>query len=164
MGRPLLDLTGQKFNKLTVIKLYQKRPGGGTLWECRCDCGNTKITDVSALRKNRTTQCKVCHAKQLSKRSTTHGHNKQGDRSPTYESWACMIMRATNPNLRHAKHYFLRGISVCEEWKKFENFLKDMGERPPNTTLDRIDPDGNYEPKNCRWADNKTQALNKRKT
>ena len=80
--------------------------------------------------------------------------------TPTYKSWSEMKQRCKNPN--HSKTDCYVGVTYCEEWEKFENFYRDMGERPEGTTLDRIDVYGNYEPSNCRWADNHTQATNKR--
>ena len=78
--------------------------------------------------------------------------------TPTYKSWSEMKLRCDNP--KHSKGNYW-GVSYCERWKEFINFFEDMGERPPGTTLDRINPYGNYEPGNCRWADNHTQAINK---
>lgn len=82
--------------------------------------------------------------------------------SRTYRSWRHMRSRCTNPNDASFKYHGARGITVCERWNKFENFLADMGERPSGTSLDRIDFNGNYEPGNCRWADAYTQATNRR--
>lgn len=94
----------------------------------------------------------------LAKNKGNYKHGMNG--TPTYKSWQEMKCRCKNPN--HSKnHNTYANITYCEEWEKFENFFKDMGVRPPNTTLDRIDPRGNYEPSNCRWADNHTQAINK---
>jgi hypothetical protein len=80
--------------------------------------------------------------------------------TPTYKSWSEMKLRCNNPH--HSKTDCYVGVTYCEEWEKFENFFKDMGVRPEGTTLDRIDPRGNYEPSNCRWADIITQENNRR--
>ena len=91
-------------------------------------------------------------------RNTTHGKCK----SRAYTSWRGMIERCSNPNNNHYKNYGGAGVTVCDEWKRFENFYASMGDRPDGMTLDRINPHGNYEPSNCRWADEKTQTENKR--
>ena len=82
-----------------------------------------------------------------------HGHSPASESSRTYRSWDHMVQRCTNANNDAFAWYGGRGISVCERWLKFENFLADMGERPYGTTIDRFpDGDGNYELGNCRWA------------
>lgn len=91
----------------------------------------------------------------------THGH-RGGTRSPTYNSWRAMIYRCTYERHPFYPDYGGRGITICEAWRKFDNFLRDMGERPANATLDRIDVDGNYEPGNVRWADKYYQRWNRR--
>lgn len=109
--------------------------------------------------------CPICYSKisKLAKRekATKHGHSK---RSATYITWLAMKDRCLNPNKDNFQYYGGRGVKITETWlNSFENFLADMGERPEGKTLDRINPEKNYEPQNCRWADAKTQGQNKRK-
>lgn len=90
------------------------------------------------------------------KNRLTHGMTK----TATYSSWVAMISRCKYPTNDRYKNYGGRGISVCEEWKDFNNFLKDMGVRPKGKTLDRIDVNGNYNKENCRWSSSHTQYRN----
>lgn len=84
-------------------------------------------------------------------------------RTPTYKSWSCMIQRCSNPKNTRYKFYGARGIAVCARWKDFSHFLADMGERPSlQHSIDRMDPAGNYEPRNCRWLLKAAQAANRR--
>jgi hypothetical protein len=97
-----------------------------------------------------------------------HGHARHGKRSPEYFSWSSMVSRCTDPKRDSFNKYGARGISVCERWNpdrdgSFDNFLADMGPRPKGKTLDRIDPDKNYEPANCRWSTSRIQTHNQRK-
>lgn len=91
----------------------------------------------------------------MAEKKGNYKHGMYG--TPTYKSWAEMKFRCGNPERPDYKD-----VSYCEEWEKFENFLRDMGVRPDGMTLDRINPYGNYEPSNCRWADNITQENNRR--
>jgi len=91
----------------------------------------------------------------------THGHSKP--RSREYRSWEGMLRRCNRPSSSDYKYYGGRGIKVCTRWEKFENFLTDMKMRPESMSLDRIDSDGDYTPRNCRWATAKQQINNRRK-
>ncbi len=91
-----------------------------------------------------------------------HGHAVNGRRSPTFISWTQMKQRCLNPRHHAFAMYGGRGITVCERWMKFENFLADMGERPTDTTLDRKDSTLGYDSVNCQWATSATQGWNKR--
>lgn len=86
----------------------------------------------------------------------THGMS----RSPTYVCWNNMIQRCTNENRQDYQYYGGIGITVCSEWYKFKNFLEDMGIKPKDLTLDRIDVDKGYYKENCRWATRHEQRLN----
>lgn len=91
----------------------------------------------------------------------THGHKLSTGPSRTYRTWQAMIQRCTNPNRDNYPAYGGRGITICGRWREsFAAFLEDMGERPDFMTLDRKNPDGNYEKGNCVWADNHTQRMN----
>lgn len=91
-----------------------------------------------------------------------HGHSRKGAWSPTYYSWAAMVSRCTNPKRNNWHLYGGRGIAVCDRWREFAAFLADMGERPPGTSLDRIDPSKGYSKGNCRWATRTEQNRNRR--
>lgn len=90
-----------------------------------------------------------------------HGHSCRGNLTPTYYSWANMKRRCNDPHNAKYPKYGGRGITVCERWNDFSEFLSDMGEKPTGLTLHRINNDGSYEPNNCTWADVRTQSLNK---
>jgi hypothetical protein len=152
-----LSIIGDTYGELTVTA-FAGVSKNKTLWVCRCSCGEVLTVKGNALRTGNTKSCGhlvLDHAATLNR---THGCS--GTR--THRIWKAMWTRCTNPRQRGAKHYVSRGITVCERWASFENFLADMGEAPPRCSIDRKDVNGNYEPGNCRWATYRTQARNSR--
>ena len=165
--RAIKDLSGKRFGLLKVVRKTQKRASGGSVvWSCVCDCGN--VTDVSSgkLNSGHTISC-GCYKRAVSSIVCSnlfrkHGHGRTGNISRTYSVWIHMLNRCNNPINSSYSNYGGRGIVVCERWRIYENFLKDMGEKPNGNTLDRIDNNGNYELGNCRWVTMKVQQNNKR--
>lgn len=152
-----LDLTGQKFGKLTVICRSEKRSLAGAIWDCKCECGGSTSANTLKLRKGNTKSC-GCHRRAI----LTNLKHGLSNRSRTYKSWKEMRNRCNNPNAQNYKWYGGRGITVCPEWDDYTVFLSDMGERPDGKTLDRMDSDGNYEKLNCKWSTPKEQAMTNR--
>lgn len=161
------DITGQTFGRLLVIERDHSVQKRQVYWKCRCSCGSETTVFSGSLRYGTTRSC-GCFRKErssevLSARLTVHGHNSKGKPSPTHNSWNSMRARCEKPSHRDYKYYGGRGITVCERWYRFENFLADMGERPAGKTIDRIDTNGNYEPDNCKWSTASEQNKNRRK-
>ena len=157
----MYELTGQKYNRLFVIKRDSLPETGKQIyWKCLCDCGNISRVDSWSLRNNK---IKSCGCLQTENRyiadHTIHGYYN----TPTYHTWEGMKQRCLNPEATRYPDYGAKGITVCDRWLDFQNFLADMGERPEDHTLDRINPFGHYEPSNCRWATRKVQANNTRR-
>jgi hypothetical protein len=154
------DLSGQQFGRLTVIGKAENH-GKRTAWECRCICGKVVSVTSNLLKVGKAKSCGCLRKEVSAKRKATHG---KGYECREYRSWNAAKKRCYTKSNEAYKNYGALGVKMCPRWEKsFENFLLDMGECPPSMTLDRINPFGDYEPSNCRWADKATQAKNTRK-
>jgi hypothetical protein len=156
-----VDLTGMKFGRLQVLSEVGKTKGGQYKWACECDCGNKTAVAGFDLRSGHTMSCGCMIAESLSKRRTKHGQTG----SPEWRSWNHMHRRCRETTAINYARYGGLGTRVCAAWADFSVFLRDMGPKPtPKHSIDRIDPFGNYEPSNCRWATASEQNRNKRAT
>ena len=158
------NLLGSKQGRLLVVEELQERSSQGSVqWLCQCDCGEYTTITTKVFNSLVKMSCGCLIKDTQASRHVTHGMSS----TPSWSSWKSMLSRCRNPNQTEYEYYGGRGIAVCDSWNpekggSFENFYKDMGERPEGMTLDRIDVDGNYCKENCRWADWSTQMLNRR--
>jgi len=159
---------GTKFGRLTVIRETERKLVGigdkkqsKRQFYCRCECGNKINVIVENLTNNRTKSCGCLSSETTAARNKTHGESL----TRLYNIWAGMVQRCTNPNTQSWHRYGGRGITVCERWKSYENFKKDMIDGySDDLTIDRINNDKGYSKKNCRWVTNKENCNNQSRT
>ena len=154
-------IAGTTFGEWTVLREDVHVPGKNGLdyrYLCCCSCGTQRVVSCHSLRRGHSRSCGCKQVEFQIAKITRHGQHN----SKVYGVWEAMLDRCRNASHPSYPDYGGRGIVVCDEWHRFEAFIRDMGERPANTSLDRIDNSRGYEPGNCRWADAKTQARNRR--
>ena len=155
------DLSGMRFGRLTVIGEHCIK-NNRRFWACKCDCGNTNVVCTNNLKSGRIKSCGCLRDDKLISRNTKHGLSK----SRVYHIWLSMKNRCYDKNAKAFCNYGARGISICDDWKVFDNFYKWAIANGYNDTLtiERVNVNDNYCPENCTWIPKKDQNKNTRKS
>ncbi len=156
---------GHRFGRLRVMSRVGTNQSRRSLWKCVCDCGGSVIANQHALAIGDRVSC-GCRQKETrfsTENRLRHGRALTNVTDITYTSWRGIKSRCTNPNAKGYHNYGGRGITICKRWRSFENFLKDMGDRPSRKhSLDRKNNSKGYFKANCQWSTRDEQAANKR--
>lgn len=157
----LIDLTGKRFGRLTVISRAENTKSGKARWLCRCDCGEETTVLSSNLIRGLTLSCKCLNNEMASQRFTRHGMSNHR----LYKIWSGMVKRCYNQRCKSYPAYGGRGIKVCEDWRySFESFAQwaITNGYEDSLSIDRENVNGDYAPDNCQWATKTVQANNTR--
>lgn len=149
---------GYKDGEYEVLRIESGSPRTA-VFKC-LSCSNVFSKRIEKNKPRNPCKCKVDRGEFCRK----HGESPSHSKTREYNIWRSMRQRCNYPSHKSYSEYGGRGIKVCEKWSDYSNFIKDMGRCPPAYSLDRINPNGDYTPENCRWADKKTQAVNRRIT
>lgn len=161
-----VNLVGRTFGRLKVISdapCRRDKNGDSVRYvNCLCACGAEFVVRNASLRSGKTVSCGCYHHEHVAQTSRKHGHTVGGRPSRTYTTWVSMRDRCNNPQNKQFADYGGRGITVCDRWLTFENFLEDMGEKPPGLSIERIDNSLGYCKENCKWETRFNQDRNRR--
>lgn len=156
------NLSGKRFGKLVVVSESEERRNGRVMWNCLCDCGNSCVVRSCHLISGHTKSCGCFSSEKTTEMNTTHGSTH----SRLYSIWKSMKTRCNNPKSKAYNYYGGRGIHICDLWQNdfsaFKEWALENG-YSDELTIDRKNPDGNYEPQNCRWTTWHEQRMNQRR-